>query len=271
MIDYLLKHGIEDDPMVDFTSSYTMKDVLFDIGEAWGTVEATHIHKCFEKLINPEDYEKKYNEIHNTNVQWSGENFRGFTDPDNDNSAAERVDKIKELVSKLHSKMSGLPENRRVTIDCDSVAEAINYDPNDDLEDTSELIQLGFLSQREAEGLESEENDLVPDISHKKRETLKALAKIHLNFRTEDFKSKEEADQASTYLKGLQEIFLGMKDPTASTTHTPPRPSSRAPSPEPSTSGVCTIIRPSRVSPVVPAENLSLEELSIVHVTLHED
>ena len=37
MIDYLLKHGIEDDPMVDFTSSYTMKDVLFDIGEAWGT------------------------------------------------------------------------------------------------------------------------------------------------------------------------------------------------------------------------------------------
>merc|ERR1711942_231667 len=29
MIDYLLLHGIDDDPMYDFTSNYTMKDVLF--------------------------------------------------------------------------------------------------------------------------------------------------------------------------------------------------------------------------------------------------
>ena len=110
-------------PMVHFTSSYTMKDVLFDIDEAWEKVEPTHIHKCFEKLINPQDYVTKYNEKHNTNVQWDGVNFGGFTDPGNDNSAAERVEKIKEIVSKLHNKISGLPEDRRVTIDCDSVRE----------------------------------------------------------------------------------------------------------------------------------------------------
>ena len=154
----------------------------------------------------------------------------------------------------------GLPEDRRVTIDCDSVAEAINYDPNDDLEDTSELIQRGFLSQREAEGLESEENDLDPDISHNKRETLKALANIQVKFRTEHFKSKDEADKASSHLKALHEIFLGMNDPIASTVHTPPRASSRA-------SSRATSPEPTLAMDV----GLDLDEMSFVNVTLDEN
>ena len=269
MIDYVLQNGEMDDPMGDYTSTYTMKDVLLDIGDAWEKVEVTHIHKCFEKLINPEDYEKKYNERHNTSEEWHGLNFRGFTATNNDNSAAERVNKIQELVSELHSRMDVLPENQRVTIDCDSVTAAIDYDPNEFPEDPIELIQDGFHSQREAEGLESEENDLVSKDSHK-RETLKALANIHVKLRPEHFNSREEADKASTYLKGLQEIFLGMNNPTASNKHTNPRPSPRATSPEPSISGVSTIIRPSRASPV-PADNISLEDVGIVHVTLDED
>ena len=149
------------------------------------------------------------------------------------------------------------------------VVKAIEYDPNEDLADTSELIQNGFYSQRVADGLVADENDLATNISQKKRETLKALANIPINFRTEDFKSKEEAEQASTYLKGLQEIFLGMKDRdncTASTILTPPRPSSRGPSPGPTTSGITTF-RPSRVSPL-PSENTTLDDVDYIHVSL---
>ena len=278
MIDYFLQTEFDGDPMDDFAKSYTMKDVVFDIGAAWETVEAPHIHKCFEKLIRPDDYVKKYNERYNTNVEWSGVNFRGFQDPDDDNSAAEKADKIKDLVSKLHDKISYLPVERRVIIDCDSVRDAINYDPNDDLGDPSEFLQDGFSTQRGAEGLESgfesEENEPLPSISHKKREALKALANINLIFRREDFKSQEEADQASKYLKGLQEIFQGMKDPTASTIDTPPRPSSTAPAPEPSTSGVSTTFRPARVStiirpPLSPVrEDDTLEELDFIDVPM---
>ena len=149
----------------------------------------------------PEDYEKQYNERYNVNVQWPGINFRGFRGPDNDNSVAGRAQKIQDFVNRLNNMQS------HVSIDCDSVVEAIEYDPNEDLDDTSELIQNGFYSQRVSDGLVSDENDLVTNISQKKRETLKALANIPINFRTEDFKSKEEAEQAYKYLKGLQDIF----------------------------------------------------------------
>ena len=98
-------------------------------------------------------------------------------------------------------------------------------------------------------------------------EALKALASIGITFRTDDFKSKEAAEQASTYLKGLQKIFLEMKDPMTSTIPTPPRPASRPPSPQPTTSGVTTI-RPSPVRKV-PAENESLEAMDFINVTLN--
>ena len=39
MIDYVLQHGNDDDPMKHFPSIYTMKDVLYDIGHAWDRVE----------------------------------------------------------------------------------------------------------------------------------------------------------------------------------------------------------------------------------------
>ena len=58
-----------------------MKDVLIDIGQAWGRVEEQHIHKCFENLIIPDDYLKQWNETYNQNLQWPGPNFRGFQDP----------------------------------------------------------------------------------------------------------------------------------------------------------------------------------------------
>ena len=161
-----------------------------------------------------------------------------------------------------------------VTIDRASVEEAIHYDPNDDLEDTEELITLGFLSQREEEGLQSEDNDRdIPQMAH---EALKALASIGITFRTDDFKSKEAAEQASTYLKGLQKIFIEQKNPITSTIPTQPRPpspqastsgvtairstpASGPPSPQASTSGV-TAIRHSPVRPV-PSENESNESL----------
>jgi len=229
MIDYVLQHGNDDDPMKHFPSIYTMKDVLIDIGHAWDRVEEQHIHKCFEKLIIPDDYLKQWNETHNENLQWPGLNFRGFQDPPNDNSATERADRLKkinELVSGLQTKIDTLPETQRVTIDRASVEEAIHYDPNDDLEDTEELITLGFLSQRE-EGLQSEDNDRdIPQMAH---EALKALASIGITFRTDDFKSKEAAEQASTHLKALQKIFLETKDPMTSTIPTQPRPASRPP------------------------------------------
>merc|ERR1739842_200384 len=242
MIDYLLRHSNDDDPMMNFPSTYTMKDVLIDIGHAWDRVEEQHIHKCFEKLIIPDDYLKQWNETNEENLQWPGLNFRGFQDPPNDNSATERADRLKkinELVSGLQTKIDTLPERQRVIIDRASVEEAIHYDPNDDLENTKELITLGFLSQREEEGLQSEDNDRdIPQMAH---EALKALASIGITFRPDDFKSKEAAEQASTYLKGLQKIFLEQKNPITSTIPTQPRPASGPPSPQATTSGVTTI------------------------------
>merc|ERR1712175_33741 len=44
-------------------------------------------------------------------------------------------------------------------------------------------------------------------------------------FHTEQFKSKELAEKASSHVKALQKIFLEMNDPTASTVHTSPRAS----------------------------------------------
>ena len=64
MIDYVLQHGNDDDPMKHFPSIYTMKDVLYDIGHAWDRVEKQHIHKCFENLIIPDDYLKQWNETY---------------------------------------------------------------------------------------------------------------------------------------------------------------------------------------------------------------
>ena len=98
-------------------------------------------------------------------------------------------------------------------------------------------------------------------------EALKALASIGITFRTDDFKSKEAAEQASTHLKALQKIFLETKDPMTSTIPTQPRPASRPPSPQPTTSGVTTI-RPSPVRSV-PAENESLEVMDFINVTLN--
>merc|ERR1739842_23392 len=218
------------------------KDVVIDVGQAWGKVKEQHIHKCFEKLIIPDDYVKQWNETHNEDVQWPGVNFRGFQDPPNDNSATERADRLKkinELVLGLQAKIDTLPEGQRVIIDVDSVEEAIHYDPNADLDNTEELITLGFLSQREEEGLSSEDNDRdIPQMAH---EALKSLANIGYHFHPDDFKSKEAAEQASTYLKGLQKIFLETKDPITSTIPTQPRPASGPPSPQATTSGVTTI------------------------------
>ena len=187
MIDYLLQNDFDDDPMLDFTRSYNMRDVIMDIGAAWATIDAKLIHKCFEKLLCLEDYEKQYNERYNVNVQWPGLNFRGFKGTDINTSGAERAQKIQDIVNRLSNKQN------HVSIDSDSVQEAIEYDPNEDLADTSELIQNGFYSQRVSDGLVSDENDLVTNISQKKCETLKALSNIPINFRTVDFKSKEEA------------------------------------------------------------------------------
>merc|ERR1712240_330294 len=108
----------------------------------------------------------------------------------------------------------------------------------------------------EADGLESEENDLDPHISDNIHETLKALANIPVKFHTEHFKSKDQAEKASSYVKALHEIFLEMNDPTASTVHTSPRASpgasSRATSPEP------------------PLMDVSFGEISYVNVSLDE-
>ena len=239
-----------------------MKDVVYDIGAAWDMVEDQHIHKCFENLISPEDYLNQWNETHSEDLQWPGPNFRGFK---NDNSAtdrANRIQKIKDLVSGLQARIDTLPEAQRVTIDPASVEEVMLYDPTND-EDPEELLTLGFLGQREDEGLQSEDNDRdVPRMAH---EALKSMASIGITFRRNDFKSKEAAEQASTHLKALQKIFLEMKDPKTTTIPTQPRPASRPPSPQPGTSGVTTI-RPSPVRSV-PAENESLDAMEIINVT----
>ena len=38
------------------------------------------IHKCFEKVMPPDDYVKAYNERYDAREQWPGLNRRGFDD-----------------------------------------------------------------------------------------------------------------------------------------------------------------------------------------------
>ena len=256
MIEYVLLNDEMNDPMAQFTKTYDMLHVVRDIGAAWETVEKTHIHKCFENLLSPEDYVKEYNERYGACEEWDGLNFRGFQVPDNDKIAEERAEKIRQLVSSLHAKLSDRPDERIVTIDCESVIDAVNYDPNDDQENTTELIQQGYHTLREAKGLGlseaeelgSEENDVDPDFSHNKRQTLQALAKISVTYQTGDFTSKEEAAEVATCVSKLQEIFSKIRVPTASTIATP------------STSGV-TIFR-AKKNPVPIEDHSSEEELA---------
>merc|ERR1739842_156026 len=130
-----------------------------------------------------------------------------------------------------------------------------------DLDNTEELITLGFLSQREEEGLSSEDNDRdIPQMAH---EALKSLANIGYHFRPDDFKSKEAAEQASTHLEALQKIFMeqnkpitqpGPPSPQASTSdairHSPVRPVPTQPGPPSPQASRSDAIRHSPVRPV---------------------
>ena len=142
----------------------------------------------------------QYNETHNKDEQWPGLNFRGFNITDINTSEADRAGKIKEIVDRLNKKQD------YVSIDSDSVQEAIEYNPNAD-SDTSDLIQNGFYTQRLADGMVADDNDTSANISEKTHESLKALANMSVSFSTEDFQSKEEAEKAYVHLESLQAIF----------------------------------------------------------------
>ena len=80
MVDHLLAHPSDDDPMSDFARTYTILDCIQDIAIAWDTIDSALIHRCFENLLPPDEYVAAYNAIYNTSEEWTGINYIGFDD-----------------------------------------------------------------------------------------------------------------------------------------------------------------------------------------------
>ena len=85
------------------------------------------------------------------------------------------INKIQGIVDELHNRVS------KVIIDCHSVQEAIEYDPNINMEEDS-LIHEAFQEQRVVQRVEGVDgNDMDTNILLKKTtESLKALCNIGL-------------------------------------------------------------------------------------------
>ena len=102
MVEYVIEYFEDIDPMQDFVKTYTMLHVVEDIGAAWEEIDEILIHKCFEKLVNPDDYTKQFNEEHGTTDQWTGKDFRGFSDG---SSGSIKADKIREMVATMNRQL----------------------------------------------------------------------------------------------------------------------------------------------------------------------
>ena len=80
-------------------------------------------------------------------------------------------------------------------MDADDISEAIEYDPNRDL-DISVIIQEGFAQQREAAGLADAATDNAdPDAPPRTDATYKALLELRRLFRKEDLPDGDDAQK----------------------------------------------------------------------------
>ena len=48
MMDHVMGHPDNYDPIAEFSRTYTIKDCIYDIAEAWDSVGKSLINKCFE-------------------------------------------------------------------------------------------------------------------------------------------------------------------------------------------------------------------------------
>ena len=209
MVAYVIEHFEDLDPMKDFLKTYNMMHVVEDIGKAWGEIDDILIHKCFEKLVKPDEYTKQFNEEHDTNLQWTGKDFRGFSDG---SSVSDRADKIREMVATINNQLSHLD----ITIDDESVREHVEYDPNKDI-DTDEAIHSGFHRQRFAGRLEMS-TDADIDVQSKAHDFLKSVTEQQITFRPDDYNSREHAERASLILDELRDIYQMMTSGAAKIT-----------------------------------------------------
>ena len=149
------------------------------------------IHKCFEKVMTPEEYVKEYNAKYNASEEWPSINWRSW-DGNEDSIDADdpivdgfdgssvlhrinRINMIRRIIDNLHNM------EPPVAIDCENVQHAIEYDPNTDLEEEV-LIHEAFQEQRVVQRVEGVDgNDMDTNILLKKTtESLKVLCNIGL-------------------------------------------------------------------------------------------
>ena len=105
----------------------------------------------------------------------------------NSPTTAAKALQMRKIVRELHSKQD------IVRLDADDIGEAIEYDPNRDL-DISVIIQEGFAEQREAAGLAdaaTEDADL--DAPSRTDATYKALLELRMPFRKEELRDGDDA------------------------------------------------------------------------------
>ena len=103
MMEYVLHMPDNDDPIAVFSKTYNMKDCIFDIGQAWESVDRPLIHKCFENLLSPDNYLFEYNVKYHRNDEWTGIDYGGF-DPASDASDSAKLIQMHRIVNELHNK-----------------------------------------------------------------------------------------------------------------------------------------------------------------------
>ena len=133
MMEHVLHMPDNDDPIAVFSKTYNMKDCIFDIAKAWESVDKPLIHKFFVNLLSPDSYLFEYNVKYHRNDQWTGLDFRGFPESASDASDAKLI-QMHRILNELHNKQNV------VLLDVQDISEAVEYDPNRDL-DISVIIQ----------------------------------------------------------------------------------------------------------------------------------
>ena len=62
ILEYVIKHPTVEDPLVPFKKTYTIKDAIMDIGIAWDGIDEQLCHKCFENILDTNEFMRHYNE-----------------------------------------------------------------------------------------------------------------------------------------------------------------------------------------------------------------
>ena len=88
------------DPVVEFMKSYTLKDAIYHLAEAWESISSELIQKCYENVFDYKLFMATQEELFGRKQEWEGLNFRGFEDT----NVITAINKKKKLILERNRK-----------------------------------------------------------------------------------------------------------------------------------------------------------------------